>query len=192
MRKLADRIEYTAPALYSYFKDKETLLRELCDADFLAFRHALGRLDQVDDPIDRLWHLGRAYLAFARENPQHYLFLFMTPHPLKPEESTIRHGDPDQDAYAYLRSTVEQAIAAGRFRPEYHDADLVAQLLWASMHGLAALHLTHGNDPWVNWRPAAVSDEAMIQVMMRGLLAGEAGPALPPPPRSLSSVGKEA
>lgn len=172
LRKLAERIEYTAPALYSYFKDKETLLRELCDEDFRALRDAFGRIEQVADPIERLRAIGHAYLEFGLEHPQHYLFMFMTPSPpLAPEDSAIRQGDPDEDAYAFLHATVAQALAAGRFRPEYGDADLVAQLLWSSMHGLVALHLTHSKDPWVHWRPIEQSARAMLDVMLRGLMA---------------------
>ena len=40
MRKIADRIEYSPTAIYLHFKDKEAVMRELCDLDFLAL--ALG------------------------------------------------------------------------------------------------------------------------------------------------------
>ena len=32
MRRIADRIEYSPTAIYFHFKDKESLVRELCDA----------------------------------------------------------------------------------------------------------------------------------------------------------------
>ena len=34
MRKVADKIGYTATTLYNHFEDKDALLRALCDADF--------------------------------------------------------------------------------------------------------------------------------------------------------------
>ena len=34
MRKVADKIGYSATTLYNYFDDKEALLYALCDADF--------------------------------------------------------------------------------------------------------------------------------------------------------------
>ena len=54
MRKIAAKIDYTATALYTHFADKESLLLALCDADFLALRHAFDRIAQIADPIERL------------------------------------------------------------------------------------------------------------------------------------------
>lgn len=54
MRKIAAKIDYTATALYTHFADKESLLLALCDADFLALRHAFDRIAQIVDPIERL------------------------------------------------------------------------------------------------------------------------------------------
>ena len=53
-------------------------------------------------------------------------------------------GDPEKDAYAFLKWTVQQAIDAGCFRPEMRDADAIAQTLWASVHGVIALEIAKG------------------------------------------------
>ena len=37
MRRIAERIEYSATAIYFHFKDKEALVKELCDVDFTSF-----------------------------------------------------------------------------------------------------------------------------------------------------------
>ncbi len=34
MRKIAERIEYSPTAIYFHFKDKDALMRELCEMDF--------------------------------------------------------------------------------------------------------------------------------------------------------------
>ncbi len=72
MRKFAKKIGYSATALYDYFKDKEALLRELCDTDFLLFNQSFGKTsDEISDPVERLRALGRAYFVFARKYPSH-------------------------------------------------------------------------------------------------------------------------
>jgi hypothetical protein len=82
----------------------------------------------------------------------------------------IKQGDPNQDSYAFLVQAVREAIAAKRFRKEYHDAELVAQMLWAGMHGLVALHLNRVDSQWVVWRPAQKAAECLGESLMRGVL----------------------
>src|SRR5262245_8666913 len=77
MRKIAEKIDYTATALYTHFADKDALLRALCDADFLKLRGAFERIARMDDPIERLRKLGKEYVRFALEYPNHYKLMFM-------------------------------------------------------------------------------------------------------------------
>src|SRR5262245_29715695 len=79
MRAIADRIEYTATAIYHHFRDKNALLRELAQHDLRALVHAFGRIGRIEDPIERLRHIGYTYIRFGLENQNHYRFLFMSP-----------------------------------------------------------------------------------------------------------------
>ncbi|MBV8317938.1 MAG: TetR/AcrR family transcriptional regulator [Planctomycetaceae bacterium] len=186
MRKIAAKIDYTATALYTHFADKEALLLALCDADFLALRHAFDRIARIADPIERLRALGRAYVAFALEYPNHYMLMFMTRHPEKAaERSKVQQGNPDQDAYAFLRETIAEGLEAGRFREELDDADLLAQVVWSGVHGVVSLHLVKGDDPWLDWRPVEATAGVVIDVTIRGLLRGrgwgDGGPGVEDP-----------
>jgi AcrR family transcriptional regulator len=175
MRKIAEAIEYSPTAIYFHFQDKETLLRELCDTDFSALAQQFQKIAKIADPVDRLRHIGRAYVAFAIDHPNHYRLMFMTPSPAakKIEESRIARGNPEEDAYAFLRATVAEAIAAGRLRAELKDADLVSQMVWAGTHGVVSLHIANGDDQWVEWRDARKTAHALIEIMIRGLARGE-------------------
>ena len=51
MRAIADRIGYTATAIYYHFKDKDALLLELCHCDFGQLASSLGRSRVIADPI---------------------------------------------------------------------------------------------------------------------------------------------
>jgi AcrR family transcriptional regulator len=175
MRKIAERIEYSPTAIYFHFKDKEALLRELCDTDFGALAQEFQKIARIGDSVDRLRQIGRAYVGFGIDSPNHYRIMFMTPHPpgIRGEDSRITKGNPEEDAYAFLRATTAEAIAAGRLRPELHDADLVSQMVWAGTHGVVSLHIAKCNDDWVEWRDARKTAHALIEAMIRGIVHEE-------------------
>jgi hypothetical protein len=94
----------------------------------------------------------------------------MIPQPaLPPEDSAIPKGDPGQDAYALLVQTAAEAIAAGRLRREYTDAEQVAQVLWSAVHGFVSLILVRSNDTWINWRPVAPTGRLLVDTLITGL-----------------------
>lgn len=169
MRAIAAKIGYTPTAIYHHFEDKEALVAELSALDFRAFAQALRDIGAVADPVERLRKTGRAYVAFGVANPMHYQFLFMT---RRPKESPQRTGqrDPGEDAYGFLRQTCADAIAAGRMRPEFTDADEVAQIAWGAMHGLVALHIAKVDDPWIPWRDVSETAAKACDALLRGLV----------------------
>jgi AcrR family transcriptional regulator len=177
MRKVAERIGYTATTLYNHFEDKDALLRTLCDTDFGSLRESFGQIGRIADPIDRLRKLGKSYIEFALQYPSHYRFMFMTPHPHRPGEACDEsgRGDPDQDAYAFVRATVVEALAAGSCRDEHQDPDLLSQVFWSGVHGVAALHLIMGDDTWVQWRPVEEVAQTAIELIIRGSFGGGRG-----------------
>ena len=69
LRKIAHAIEYAPGTIYSYFKDKDELLRVLCSADFEAFGNSFPRTAQTVAPLDGLRAIGTAYIRFALQHP---------------------------------------------------------------------------------------------------------------------------
>lgn len=174
MRRIAEKIEYSPTAIYFHFRDKHALMQELCDEDFGSLAGEFQKIARIADPVDRLRRIGQAYVAFAMSHRNHYRLMFMTPHPeaLKPEDSRLRRGNPEEDAYAFLKATVAEAIAGGRLRPELGDADLVSQMVWAGTHGVVSLHIAKCKDAWVDWRDPIETAHAQIETMIRGLTRG--------------------
>lgn len=169
MRRIADAIEYSPTALYFHFKDKETLIRELCHADFVSLAKAFQRLAKEPDPLERFRGIGRAYVDFAVDHPNHYRLMFMEPraHDASNDED-LGKGNPEEDAYAFLRGTVQEAIAKGLLRPELKDPDIVAQAAWAGVHGIVSLHIAKKQDPWVEWRPLKKTAGLIVDTMLDG------------------------
>lgn len=171
MREIAKRIGYSATAIYLHFKDKEALVRELCDTDFLTLARELQAIGEIADPIERLRLLGLGYVRFAVAYPNHYRLIFMTPQlPCNPDQTTLETGNPEQDAYAHLLDMVREAHAAGRFRSELDNPQLIAQTLWAGLHGVCALQIAKQNDCWVEWQPFEQRIAMMQELLMRSLL----------------------
>src|SRR4051812_28565219 len=81
MRKIAEKIEYSATAIYQHFADKDALVAELCRHDFRSFAAHFARAAVEPDPVLRLCASGRAYFDFAVEYPQHYRLMFMAARP---------------------------------------------------------------------------------------------------------------
>ena len=172
MRRVAEKIEYSPTAIYVYFADKNELFHELCRQDFARLQEVMQSAEMPADPIERLRQIGRGYIEFGVRFPNHYVFMFMTPHlPQDPDEEDREiMGNPEEDAYAMLKLAVQEAIKAGCFRDEVQDAELVSQTLWASVHGVISLNIAKGKDPWVEWRPLEDRAELMLDITLRGLL----------------------
>jgi AcrR family transcriptional regulator len=171
MRRVAEAIDYSAGTIYLHFPDKESLIKEVCEADFAQLARRIAKIAAVVDPVERLRRVALAYFDFALANPNHYRVMFMTDRPpVAPESVGHDRHDPQQDAYAFLRLTIAECIATGRFRPSVADVDLAAQITWGALHGLASLRITRHYEGWVRWKPARKSATAMIDALLHGLL----------------------
>jgi AcrR family transcriptional regulator len=174
MRAIADKIGYTATAIYYHFKDKDDLLRELCYRDFSQLGHIIAQASTIKDPIERIRRTGLAYIDFGLENPSQYKFMFMTKHEhqhaITPEMIPIDKTNPEESAYAFLQQCVADAINERRFRPELcDDANHIANMLWSSVHGVVSLHLVKRDDPWVDWGDPRRLAEMMVDTVIRGI-----------------------
>lgn len=170
MRAIAARIEYTPTAIYHHFKDKDALLEELCLVDFLALASALQRIGRIEDPVERIRRMGMAYADFALDNQSQYRFMFMTVRHQPGKEALLTKGNPEKDAYAFLATSLAEGIEQNRFRPEFNDAEELAQMYWGGLHGIISLWMTHCADEWISWREPRETIRSMIDVLFRGSL----------------------
>jgi AcrR family transcriptional regulator len=170
MRGIADRIGYTATAIYHHFADKHALMLELCAIDFRALGAALTAIGGITDPVERIRQMGRNYVRFAVEHPEQFRFMFLTDRP-SPRPEDLNKTDPGEHGYQFLKQAVQEAIAERRFRPEYKDPDLLAQILWAGVHGVATLHVNARiTEHKVALREPERATLTLCDAMMRGLL----------------------
>jgi AcrR family transcriptional regulator len=174
MREIAKRIDYSATSIYLHFADKEAVLRAICDTDFLALATSLKAILQIHNPVERMYALGSGYAQFALTHPNHYRLMFMAERTsFDPAESSLQQNSAEQDAYFQLKSVVKDVHDAGYFRLDLHDVDLIAQTIWAGIHGVCSLQISMSGDSWVNWTDINARLQLMQEALMRGLLREE-------------------
>ncbi len=168
MREIAKKINYSPTTIYHHFKDKEALIQELCITDFKTLGAELKDILQIEAPVTRMIALGSAYARFALLHPNHYRMMFMTE---KPSNALDKESvDPSLDAYKILNFVVGEVHAAGKFLPELNHPELIAQTIWAGIHGVCSLEITMGNDGHIIWCDISQRIQLMQTTLVRGLL----------------------
>jgi len=165
MRRIAEAIEYSPTTIYLHFEDKDDLVRALCDEDFGRLLEALSLLPPASDPVESIRQLGRAYVGFALQNPNHFRFMFMSAHH---KDETHGPADPAWRSFGALLEAVRRAVAAGRLQPM--NPLTAAQVLWMNVHGVAAALVTMPPEQWPHGPAAADLVDQVIENGIRGLL----------------------
>ncbi len=166
MRKIADRIGYSATTIYLYFDDKADLLREICETTFSRLADEIERsYEGSNGPIDRMRRGLLTYIRFGLENPHHYDVVFTSPKVRFMGASDYTFdGSMGERAFETLLSTVRECIEAGVIRR--NDVALTAQTLWAGIHGVTSLLIAHPSFPFVDRDLLTAS---VVDTMMEGL-----------------------
>jgi AcrR family transcriptional regulator len=174
LRKVAELAGYSTTVVYSLFEDKAMLITQAMDEDLLELTRVLGEAaQQHSEVLARIRAVARAYVHFGIAHPDEYAFVFMQRRPHAPNESArVQHGNPQQDPYAFARALYVDWAATGAVSADPLDIDLMTQIYWEAIHGMTARHLVMGpDDAWVPALPSERHLEAMIEVVVSGLLA---------------------
>ncbi|MFB8382209.1 TetR/AcrR family transcriptional regulator [Streptomyces rubiginosohelvolus] len=131
-RRLAERIEYSQPVLYSHFRGKREIIGAVALEGATEMAAALrAATSEADGRRARVAALAHAYLEFAERNPAVYDALFQLDGGLAfAQEDT---PEPLKDAFAALLETLGEVAGEG-----VHPA-LFTELFWSALHGLATL-----------------------------------------------------
>jgi len=167
MRKIADKIEYSPTTIYLYFQDKADLLDCICEETMSRLVRKQTVLEQtVEDPLERLRRGLRAYIEFGLKHPNHYKVTFMMLQPVA-ENANCRSRDMGKQAFNHLRTTL--ALCVERHFLEVADIEVSAQALWAVIHGVTSLLITHTKFPWAD-------RERLIETVIENAIAGMRSP----------------
>ncbi|MFF7950704.1 TetR/AcrR family transcriptional regulator [Streptomyces griseorubiginosus] len=131
-RRLAERIEYSQPVLYSHFRGKREIIGAVAVQGAAEIAVAVRAATAgASGPRERVSALARAYLDFAARNPAVYDALFQLDGGL----AFAQEDTPEslKDAFAALLESLGEVAGEGV------DTGLFTELFWASLHGLATL-----------------------------------------------------
>ena len=129
IRRLADKIEYSQPVLYSHFENKDAIVAAVAVDGFGELAAALQQAARVSaDHRTALCNVANAYLGFACEHPALYEAMFTMP-------TGLHFASADTKPELKAAFVALAAVVA----PSGDDNELATETIWATLHGLAEL-----------------------------------------------------
>lgn len=138
IRRIAEKIEYTPGAIYSYFKDKDEILYEIHILGFTKLFEYLKKALDEKEPLDKLYQTGRLYIKFAFENPEHYDLMFIS-RAIPRSFGERKEWEEGGHAYGVLYQAVSECME-NRLIPA-GDVHAASYAFWSMVHGMIALVL---------------------------------------------------
>jgi AcrR family transcriptional regulator len=130
-RRLADRVQYSQPVLYSHFKGKDAIMAAVAVDGFadLAAEMRAARTS-ASGPGPALAAVAAAYVEFANRRPALYDAMFN-------HAVSLPFATPE--APAALHAAFDELRQVVRHIPGEDDEAVLTEVLWASLHGLVTL-----------------------------------------------------
>src|SRR5688572_19365518 len=150
MRKIADRIEYSPAAIYSYFPSKDDIFFALAEEGFRKMAEQIGaQLGPLTDPLDRVRHGLRAFYDFSKSDPEFFELMFID-RSVPSLSQDFQRFEFFQTLTARAEADIKACIDAGVFSKKLNPAAGL-HVLWVAMLGAATIRLSQrlapGEDP---------------------------------------------
>jgi AcrR family transcriptional regulator len=164
MRKIADRIEYSPAAIYSYFPGKDDIFFALAAEGFRVLADGVSAaVAGVEDPLDRLRRGLWAFYQFSKGNPEYFALMFL--------DRSVPSLSQDFERFEFFQPITARAAAdvqacmdRGQFSRRL-DPAAALHVLWVGVLGAATIALAQrlapGEDP-----------DALAHDVLESLLAG--------------------
>ena len=138
MRKIADKIEYTAPIIYEYFANKDAILNELTRQGYVKLaaqmEEAKSKHTDAAEQLEAMW---LAYWNFAFAEKELYQVMYGVEVNCCVFENTC----PDVKAPSnMLCNKIEEIIPEARRTEDYICTKYYT--LWSVVHGLISINMT--------------------------------------------------
>lgn len=128
-RRLADRVEYSQPVLYSHFNGMTGIVSAVALEGFeLLAAQLRGAREGAAGKSSLLGAVCHAYLDFASTRPAVYQAMFVLPTELK---------FASDETPASMRACFDEFVEC--FRADNERRELSAEVVWSAVHGMAVL-----------------------------------------------------
>jgi AcrR family transcriptional regulator len=166
LREAGRKLGVSRTALYRHFADKSTLLAAVAREGFQRFRDDLQQAWAVDEGSRRaLDGMGVTYVRFAIRQPAHYRVMFGDYRHLCAKDPELQADA--KAAFDVLVGALLSLQRSGQVRRD--DPLLMAQYIWAVVHGIAMLAI----DGQLGPDPAASPDvDRILQFAIDRLWSG--------------------
>src|SRR4029450_5835817 len=107
MRKIADQIEYSPGAIYSYFTSKEDIFFALAEEGLQFVRTHCAAASHANAPLDRVRDVFWRFYTFSKEQPEYFSLIFV--------DSAVPRISRDWERFSSmreLRADIEHEIQA--------------------------------------------------------------------------------
>jgi AcrR family transcriptional regulator len=169
IRKIAERIEYSPAALYSYFPSKDDIYMALAEDGFRRLETKIKSSLSGDTPLDQARAGWWAFYEFSKEQPAYFELMFV--------DRSVPKITEGWEGFEILRSLMadasswlQRAIDAGQL-PRTVNPDAAMHVLWGALMGPSVLALCHRLSPGEG-RDLLARD--VLEAVITGLQAGSA------------------
>ena len=135
VRDLAEAAGKSTMGVYTHFGSKQGLLEELYLHGFSRLEDRLKSVASAGDGNRELLEFALAYRKFALDNEALYGLMF--------ERATPDFVPSDASRMAGLATFEMLVERIAAWQPDLADPARTAHLVWAAMHGLVSIELTH-------------------------------------------------
>jgi AcrR family transcriptional regulator len=183
IRKIAERIEYSPAAIYSYFLSKDDIFFALAEEGFRRLDAKIRSAGVHADPLQEVRTCWWAYYEFSKEQREFFQLMFVDRSVPQITEQWTGLAFVHQ-MLAVAASRLQRCIDAGLFHPDT-QADVAMHLIWGALTGAAVIgsgcRLAPGEDP-----DALARD--ILELTLAGLRAGSATTFVPCTPPQQPAV----
>jgi AcrR family transcriptional regulator len=169
IRKIAERIEYSPAAIYSYFASKDDIFFALAEEGFRRLDAKVRGVQGHDDPLEEVRACWWAYYEFSREQREFFELMFVDRSVPQITEQWTGLAFVHQ-MLEFAASRIQRCVDAGIF-PADTQADVAMHLIWGALTGPAVIgsgcRLAPGEDP-----DALARD--VLELVIAGLKVGSA------------------
>ena len=164
LRAVAAAAGFSPASVYEYFDGRDDLLGALAGDASARLAAALSRAsDQAPTPSAALVEVGLAYVTFAREHQADFLLLFGR---LESSRQSTEEPVGAASPYATVMNGVREALGARGRRATQQLVEDISYVLWATVHGMAMLQITHLRGFDADFPHA---DRTGLEALVRGL-----------------------
>jgi AcrR family transcriptional regulator len=136
IRKIAERIEYSPAAIYSYFPSKDDIFFALAEEGFrILFEPAATPCPEGTDLLDDLRRSFWRLYEFSLTHPEYFALMFLDRTVPRINKNWERFGFV-REMKALLGARIQRAIDAGHFPAGSHP-DLIGRVLMTAITGAA-------------------------------------------------------